>query len=186
MRTFGMYAGIAGLELSAAAAGCHVVGFCEQDSYCQGILRRHYPGVPIWEHDTQVTRASLEEAGILPIDLVCGGPPCQPTSAAGKRAGTGDPRWRWGEFLRVCDELRPRWITAENPAGLLSLHGGAAFAGILRQLDEMGYRAGWGCYGADACGAPHRRDRVFLVARRRDAGAGSAGVADAAREREAG
>src|SRR5207244_2296547 len=86
--------------------------------------------------------------GVCPgsIDLVHGGPPCQPASAAGKRAGSSDSRWRWPEFLRIIGELQPRWVLAENPTGLVSLRhgdGAPAFGRILAELAALGYRVGY-------------------------------------------
>ena len=98
------------------------------------------------------------------VDLVCGGFPCQPHSLAGKRNGSADERDLWGEFARVIREVRPRWVLAENVPGLLSTESGRFFGRILRDLAASGYDAEWDCIPASAVGAPHRRDRVWIVA----------------------
>ena len=98
------------------------------------------------------------------VDLICGGFPCQPVSHAGKRKGAADERWLWPEFLRIIREVRPRWVLAENVPGLLSMDSGRLFGGILRDLAESGYDAEWNIVSAADVGAPHRRDRVFIVA----------------------
>ena len=110
-----------------------------------------------------------------PVGLLCGGFPCQPVSHAGKRRGDKDERWLWPEFLRIIREVRPRWVLAENVPGLLSVDSGRLFGGILRDLAESGYSTEWDCIPAAAVGAPHRRDRVFIVAHANggDAGGGA-------------
>jgi DNA (cytosine-5)-methyltransferase 1 len=103
-------------------------------------------------------------ACLEPVDLVCGGFPCQPHSLAGRRKGSQDERDLWPEFARIIRELRPRWVLAENVPGLLSIDAGRFFGGILRDLAACGYDAEWDCLPASAFGAPHRRDRIWLVA----------------------
>jgi DNA (cytosine-5)-methyltransferase 1 len=99
-----------------------------------------------------------------PVDLICGGFPCQPVSVAGKRKGDQDERWLWPQFLRIIRELRPRWVLVENVPGLLSTDNGRLMGGILRDLAQSGYDAEWDCIPAAAVGAPHLRYRVFIVA----------------------
>ncbi len=99
-----------------------------------------------------------------PVDVICGGFPCQPHSLAGRRAASADERDLWGEFARIIREVRPRWVVAENVPGLLSSESGRFFGRVLRDLAESGYDAEWDCIPASAVGAPHRRDRVWIVA----------------------
>lgn len=104
-------------------------------------------------------------AGCLPaVDVLCGGFPCQPHSLAGRRAASADERDLWPEFARLIRELRPRWVVAENVPGLLSSESGRFFGTVLGDLAACGYDAEWDCLPASAFGAPHRRDRVWLVA----------------------
>ncbi len=98
------------------------------------------------------------------VDLICGGFPCQPVSHAGKRRGSADERWLWPEFLRIIREVRPRWALVENVPGLLSIDAGRLFGGVLRDLAESGYDAEWDIVSAADVGAPHLRERVFIVA----------------------
>jgi DNA (cytosine-5)-methyltransferase 1 len=98
------------------------------------------------------------------IDIISGGFPCQPHSVAGKHLGSADERDLWGEFRRIIGEIKPRWVVAENVPGLFSTDAGRFFRGILSDLSEMGYSAGWCTFGAVDVGAWHRRDRVFIVA----------------------
>lgn len=118
-RLLSMYSGIGGIDLAAHHAGIETVAFCEMDAFCQSILRRHWPGVPIIERDTDVTAETLRQLGIGGgyVDIVAGGPPCQPFSVAGRRDGTADERHRWPEMARVVDEVRPAFVLVENVAG---------------------------------------------------------------------
>jgi DNA-cytosine methyltransferase len=103
------------------------------------------------------------------LALISGGFPCQPHSVAGKRQASGDERDLWGECARLTDELRPRWCVFENVPGLLSSERGSFFARVVGDLAALGYRVGWGVWGACDVGAPHRRERVFIVAHARHA-----------------
>jgi site-specific DNA-cytosine methylase len=161
---FSLFTGIGGIDLAAEWAGFTTVGQCEIDPYCRQILQQERPDVPIWEDVRDVTRESVRARGIDHIDLLTGGFPCQPHSLAGKRLASGDERDLWGEMRRVISELEPRWVVGENVPGLLSSESGRFFGGVLRDLAALGYRVGWGVWGACDVGAPHRRDRVFLVA----------------------
>jgi DNA (cytosine-5)-methyltransferase 1 len=158
-----LYSGIGMMDLAAQTAGIEIAALCEPDAYCRHVLFYYHPGKTIYEYDHLISADRLRTDGIGPIDLIFGGPPCQPASAAGKRLGESDPRWRWPEFLRIVGDCRPRWIVAENPPGILSLAAGWAFQGILAELERLGYRTGRMLFGADAVGAPHRRDRLFIV-----------------------
>src|SRR4030095_13040211 len=99
-----------------------------------------------------------------PIDVICGGFPCQPHSLAGRRGGATDDRDLWPHFARLIRECDPRWVVAENVPGLLSSDAGRFFGTILGDQAACGYDAEWDCLPAAAFGAPHRRDRVWLVA----------------------
>ncbi len=157
-----LFSGIGGLDLAAEWAGFDTVLFCEKDPYCQKVLAKHWPGVPIIDDIRSVSRESIDGA----IDVISGGFPCQPFSLAGKRGGTGDERYLWPEMLRVIHELRPRWVVAENVPGLLSIDGGLVFENVLVDLEREGYETLPLVYPAAGVGAPHKRDRVFMVAHR--------------------
>lgn len=148
-----------GLEL----AGMEIVGQVEIDAYCQKILSLRWPHVPKWKDIKEVdSRDVLSKIG--QPDIICGGFPCQPFSTAGRRAGTKDDRNLWPEMLRLIREIKPRWVLGENVPGLMSIDDGRVFGGILRDLAESGYVVEWDCISASALGAPHRRDRVWIVA----------------------
>lgn len=148
-----------GLEL----AGMEIVGQVEIDDYCQKILKLRWPDVPKWGDIKLVTgKEIIEKCGT--VDLISGGFPCQPYSSAGRRTGKEDSRYLWPEMFRIICEVRPRWVLAENVPGLLSISNGRVFGEVVRDLAESGYCVGWNCIPASAVGAPHRRDRVWILA----------------------
>jgi DNA (cytosine-5)-methyltransferase 1 len=154
-----LFSGIGGLDLGLERAGMKVIWQVEKDPYCQKVLAKHWPGVPCYGDIKEIDFTTLP-----PVDLICGGFPCQPVSCAGKRQGDQDERWLWPEFYRAICEARPRWVLVENVPGLLSASDGRLFGGILRDLARSGYDAEWDLLPAAAFGAPHLRFRLFLVA----------------------
>lgn len=132
--------------------------FCEVNPFCRSILRRHWPGIPIYEDVRELRGADLP-----PVDVLCGGFPCQDVSlaAAGKRKGiTGKRSGLWHEYARLIEEIRPGYVIVENVPGLLA----AGVEAVLQDMAAVGYDAEWEVLPAAAVGAPHRRERVFLVA----------------------
>ncbi|MBU2701130.1 DNA-cytosine methyltransferase [Sporomusaceae bacterium BoRhaA] len=161
--------------MAAQLAGIETVAFCEIEPYAVQVLKKRFPGVPIYDDVRTVTAERLRKDGIGRIDIVGGGFPCQDVSCAGKQAGFVDSKGSvtrsglWWEMLRIAVDLQSRWILAENVRNLLSIadvsgRRGGTFGRILRDLAENGYDASWFCYGAADVGAPHQRDRVFIVA----------------------
>lgn len=171
-----LFSGIEGIGLAAEAAGFVTVACCEADPFARSVIRQHWPDRHIWWDVRHVTRRKviklLYKRGWLRrdpaygplIDLLSGGFPCQPFSLAGRRHGQHDDRYLWPEMHRISGELNPRWLLGENVRGLLSIDAGRIFGAILRDMATLGYRVGWAVYGANAIGAPHRRNRVFLLA----------------------
>lgn len=160
--TFGsLFSGIGGFDLGLERAGMTCAWQVEIDPYCQKVLEKHWSGVPRYEDVRKVGKHNLE-----PVDLIAGGFPCQPHSLAGKRRASKDERDLWKEFYRIICELKPKWVLAENVPGLLSSEAGRFFGGILRDLSVCGYDAEWQVLPAAAFGAPHIRERVFVVAYR--------------------
>lgn len=156
MRVLDLFSGIGGFSLGLERAGMETVAFCEIEPFCQEVLRKHWPGVPIHEDIRE-----LKGDAIGPVDLICGGYPCQPFSTAGKRGGASDDRHLWPEYLRLIRELRPSWVIGENVAGHISM----GLDQVLADLEGEGYA--WETFVIPACAvdAPHRRDRVWIVAR---------------------
>lgn len=170
MLTFGsLFAGIGGLDLGLERAGMVCKWQVEIDDYCNKVLEKHWPNVRRYGDVRECGKHNL-----VPVDLVCGGFPCQDVSHAGKRAGLkkGTRTGLWFEFARIIRELGPRWVLAENVPGLLSVDSGRGMGTILRDLAESGYDAEWDCIPAAAFGAPHLRYRVFIVAHAKSLRAG--------------
>lgn len=161
LNVLSLFAGIGGLELGLERAGMHVVGQVELDVYCRRVLAKHWPDVP--QHDDVRTATDWWQSTERPkVDVVCGGFPCQPFSPAGLRLGTADERWGWPWFADVVRALGPRYVVVENVAALLDDR--PAFGRVLSDLADNGFDAEWSVLSAQAVGAPHRRERLFLVA----------------------
>ena len=158
---FSLFSGVGGIDLAAEWAGFHTVGQCEFADYPTKVLEKHWPDVPRWRDVRDVTVESVRKRGIGEITLLSGGFPCQPFSSNGKQRGKLDERYLWPEMLRVITELRPAWVLGENVAGFIHL----ALDECLAGLESQGYACQ--SFSIPACGinAPHRRDRIFIVAR---------------------
>jgi DNA (cytosine-5)-methyltransferase 1 len=140
--------------------GFQTVAFCECEPFCQKVLRKHWPDVPIYDDVTELTRDRLQADGIS-VDVICGGFPCQDISVAGNGAGlAGERSGLWAHQARLIGELRPRYALVENVSALLS----RGLDAVLGDLAALGYDAEWHCIPASAVGAPHRRDRIWIVA----------------------
>jgi DNA (cytosine-5)-methyltransferase 1 len=158
-----LFSGIGAFDLGLSRAGMHTVALCESDPFCHRVLAKHWPRVPCYDDVRTLTAERLAADGIS-VDVICGGFPCQPHSVAGKRGASSDDRDLWPEFARLIREIRPRWVLAENVPGLRSSESGRYFGGILRDLAGAGYNAEWTSISAADVGAPHRRERVWIVA----------------------
>ena len=158
-----LFSGIGGLDLAAEWAGFRTVGQVEFANYPFRVLRRRFGRMPRWRDIRDVTGEEIIKRCGVPT-VISGGFPCQPHSLAGKRLASRDERDLWGELARVVREVMPRWFVGENVAGLRSSESGRFFGRVLRDLAEMGYTVGWGSWEAADAGAPHHRERVFIVA----------------------
>lgn len=160
MRFLDLFSGIGGFALGLTRAGMQPAMFCEIEPFCQRVLAKHWPGVPIHDDVRSLNRLVVaEKAG--PVDLVCGGFPCQDISVAGQGRGlTGERSGLWFEYLRIIEEVAPRWVIIENVPALRT----RGLDVVLGGLAALGYDAEWHCIPASAVGAPHRRDRVWIVA----------------------
>jgi DNA (cytosine-5)-methyltransferase 1 len=161
MRVSSFFAGIGGFDLGLERSGMNVVFQCEIDPFCQQILKRHWPQVPL--HDDITT---LSPTTIPTSDLWCAGWPCQDLSTAntdrsglaGKRSGL------FFAFMELVREVHPAWLVMENVPGLLSAEQGVALETVVNALEENGYLGGWVSCNAVHSGLPHDRDRVFFIA----------------------
>ena len=153
-----LFTGIGGFDLGLERAGMRVLWQCESDDYCRRVLAHHWPNVPCYDDVRQLRGTGRQ---VEPVDVLCGGFPCQDLSVAGKGAGIDGARsGLWSEYARLIGELRPRYVIVENVSALL----GRGLGRVLGDLSEVGYDAEWDCLPACAFGAPHQRDRVWLVA----------------------
>jgi len=160
LRVLDLFSGIGGFSIGLERAGMTTVAFCEIDKKAQLVLKKHWPDVPVFEDVSTLTKGLLDERGIT-VDVICGGFPCQDISYAGAGAGIeGERSGLWSEYARLIGELRPRYVIVENVSALLS----RGLDRVLGDLASFGYDAEWHCIPASAVGAPHRRDRIWIVA----------------------
>jgi len=169
LRILDLFSGIGGFSLGLErTGGFETVAFCEIEPFPRRVLAKHWPGVPIYEDVTKLTGDILARDGIA-VDVITGGFPCQDISTAGKQRGMGEGTRSglWSEIVRLIGELRPQYVIVENVAALLagpSERRGGWFGRVLGDLAECGYDAEWENIPASALGAPHRRERVWVVA----------------------
>lgn len=155
MRVLDLFSGIGGFSLGLERAGMRTVAFCEINKTAQAVLENHWPGVPISDDITTREHAEGE------AEIICGGFPCQDISGAGKRAGlSGSRSGLFREMVRAIRVVRPKFAILENVADLL--HRG--MGDVCGDLADSGLRVEWDCIPAYAVGAPHQRDRVWIVA----------------------
>jgi DNA (cytosine-5)-methyltransferase 1 len=158
MRHLDLFSGIGGFALAAQwvwGDEYENVGFCDNNKFCQAVLKKNFPHAKIYG-DIR----NLDGTKIKKLDLLTGGFPCQPFSFAGKRRGKSDDRYLWPEMLRIIQETRPSWIIGENVAGIVNL----ALDQVLSDLENENYEVQPFIIPACAVEAPHRRDRVWIVA----------------------
>lgn len=164
MRVLDLFSGIGGFSLGLERAGMRTVAFCERDEYCRAVLRKHWPGIPCFDDIHTLDADGLDRLGR--IDLVCGGFPCQPFSDAGAKRGKEDDRYLWPEMCRVVALARPSWVIGENVTGIIPM----ALDDVLADLEALGYTARTFVIPAAAIGAPHRRQRIWIIATNSDGG----------------
>jgi DNA (cytosine-5)-methyltransferase 1 len=160
MRHGSLFSGIGGFELAAEWMGWHNTFHCEFNEFGSKVLSHYWPES---KHYGDITKSDFSEFRDT-IDILTGGFPCQPYSAAGKRKGKDDARHLWPEMLRVIREVRPRYIVGENVYGLVTWNGGLVFDEVCTDLEAEGYAVWPIVIPAAAVNAPHRRDRVWFVA----------------------
>ena len=155
-----LFSGIGGFDLAAEWMGWKNVFHCEREPFAQTVLKHHFPNSKLYE-DIKTFDATAYAGR---IDILTGGFPCQPFSAAGKRLGTEDDRHLFPEMLRIIQEIKPKYIVGENVRGLLNWSGGLVFDEVCSDLEAEGYEVT--PYLLPACGknAPHRRDRIWFIA----------------------
>jgi DNA (cytosine-5)-methyltransferase 1 len=167
MMTHGsLFSGIGGFDLGFERAGIETVWQVEIDAYCRKVLAKHFPKAQRFEDIRECfgqhcAFAETRKNYLRGVDILSGGFPCQDISNAGKRAGIdGERSGLWSEYARIIRELRPRYVVVENVAALL----GRGMERVLGDLAAIGYDAEWESIRASDVGAPHRRERIWIVA----------------------
>jgi len=173
VRHIDLFSGIGGFALAAQEVWGEEyenVCFCEINKYAQAVLRKNFgKDVVICDDIRKLTADSYGcDVATERIDLLTGGFPCQPFSQAGQRKGTDDSRYLWPEMLRVIREFKSTWVVAENVRGLLTINDGVVFEQVCVDLENEGYEVQPFVIPACAVNAPHRRDRVWIVAKSKD------------------
>ena len=161
LRVLDLFAGIGGFSLGLEmTGGFETVAFCEIEKYPQEILKKNFADVPIYEDVRSLTADRLIRDGVGNIDVITGGYPCQPFSVAGKQKGEADDRHLWPFMLKIIAQVRPSWVICENVSGHISL----GLDQVLFDLENEGYATRTFVVPACAVNAPHRRDRLWIVA----------------------
>lgn len=197
MQHLDLFSGIGGFALAAEMVWGKNINhiFCDNDPFCQAILKKHWPEAQIFGDIRGFTYTNPNLKGlegavtariVRPdgrtseytrfrdgVHLLTGGFPCQPFSQAGRRKGTEDDRYLWPEMLRVIREFKPRWVIGENVGGFVTWNEGMVLRQVLSDLEGEGYEIQTFVIPAVAVNAPHRRDRVWIVANSTGTGAGS-------------
>ena len=161
MRHGSLFSGIGGFDLAAEWMGWENVFHCEWNPFGQKVLHHYWPNA---EQFTDITKSDFTKYHGT-IDIISGGFPCQPYSMAGKRLGKEDDRHLWPEMLRAIREVQPTWVVGENVFGLVNWSGGLVFHEVQADLEAEGYEVQPYVLPAAAVNAPHRRDRVWFVAK---------------------
>lgn len=162
-RSLDLFSGIGGFALGLERTGSfRTAAFCEIDPFAKQVLTKHWPEVPIYADVRQLTRNQLQADGLLPIDAIVGGFPCQDVSDLGSKAGVdrGRKSGLWKELARVIGEIRPSFVVIENVAALRK----RGLDTVIKDLASIRYDAEWAIISASAIGAPHRRERLWIVA----------------------
>lgn len=161
LRVLDLFSGIGGFSLGLErTGGFETVAFCEIEEFPRRVLAKHWPDVPCYRDVRELTAGRLAADGIA-VDVICGGFPCQDISLAGRMSGAdGAKSGLWREMLRLVADIRPRALIIENSPVLRS----RGLEHMLGQFRALGYDAEWHCIPANAVDAPHRRDRLWIVA----------------------
>ena len=174
MRHGSLFSGIGGFDLAAEWMGWENVFHCEWMEFPRKVLDYHFPNA---DSHIDICKTDFTKYANT-IDILTGGFPCQPFSLAGKRKGTDDERYLWGEMLRAIQEIKPRFVIAENVFGITNIDGGLVFQQVCLDLEAEGYEVQPFIIPACAKNAPHRRDRCWFIANRKDIRYGSTKTID--------
>jgi DNA-cytosine methyltransferase len=158
LKVLDLFAGIGGFALGLDSTNFFkTVKFVEKDKYCQKVLRKNFPNIPI-EEDVKDVKGKRYEA-----DVIVGGFPCQPMSVAGKRKGTDDDRYLWPEMFRLIREIKPEFVIGENVQGIINIQNGMVLRQVQDDLEGEGFEVQCFLIPASGIGAWHQRYRVWIV-----------------------
>jgi DNA (cytosine-5)-methyltransferase 1 len=165
LKILDLFSGLGGFSLGLERTGqFKTVAFCEIDKYCTLLLKKHWKGTKIYNDVKEITKEKFITDGIQLPDIITGGFPCQPFSVAGKQKGTSDDRHLWPEMFRIIKEFTPRWVVGENVKGITNIQDGMVFETVCTDLEGAGYEVRTFNIPAAGVGAPHRRERMWIVA----------------------
>lgn len=166
LKVLSLFAGIGGIDYGLERTGLfETVAFCEIDEHCHKVLNKHWPLVPIFNDVAKLDLPSLQDEGIYNVDIICGGYPCTGHSVAGKQEGLKNEGSKlWYEYLRIIGAVRPRYVLIENSHNLRS----TGLGGVIKDICEKGYNCEWQILSGYGVGAPHQRERIYIVAWRND------------------
>ena len=159
MNVLDLFSGIGGFSLGLESTGFFkTIAFVEKDKFCQKVLQKNFPNIPI-EDEVRNVKGERFKA-----DVITGGFPCQPFSVAGKRKGTDDDRYLWDETIRIISEQKPKWFIGENVEGIINIQDGLVFRQIHDDLESQGFEVQSLIIPASGVGAWHQRKRVWIIA----------------------
>ena len=163
LKVLDLFSGIGGFSLGLERTGFFkTVAFCEQDKYCQEVLQKHWKGVKIYDDIKKLEGKEIQDRHGR-IDICTGGVPCQPFSVAGKQNGTNDDRYLWPDMFRIIEQLEPTFVIIENVKGLINIQDGMVFETVCSDLESEGFEVQAFVIPAAGVGAPHKRERVWIV-----------------------
>ena len=163
LKILDLCSGIGGFSLGLeSTGGFETIAFCEFDPFCQKVLNKHWPEVPIYNDLKEISKNEETIRNIPEHDLICGGIPCQPFSVAGKQKGKEDDRHLWPYMFKIIEQKKPTWVIVENVGGFVNV----ALDDVCLDLEAEGYSTQ--SFIIPACGveAPHRRDRIWIIGKR--------------------
>jgi DNA (cytosine-5)-methyltransferase 1 len=155
-----LFSGIGGFDLAAEWMGWENKFHCEWNEFGQRVLHHYWPNAELF---TDITKSDFTKYANT-IDVLTGGFPCQPYSAAGKRLGKEDERHLWPQMCRAIREIAPRYVVGENVRGLTNWNGGLVFDEVCADLENLGYQVAPFIIPACAANAPHKRERIWFIA----------------------
>ena len=160
-----LFSGLGGFSLGLERTGCFkTIAFCDNDKFSKLILDKHWKGVKVYNDVREITKERFIADGIQFPDIITGGFPCQPFSVAGKQKGTSDDRHLWPEMFRIIKAFKPRYVIGENVRGIINIQDGVVFETVCTDLESEEYEVQPFIIPAAGIGAPHRRERVWIIA----------------------